>query len=209
MITALRCLAIAALMALAACGNLMTDKPIGGLSADHADARLIGVWRATTNTEAGEAGYMFVSPRKDGHALHAVIVGWSATKPAERAEFDVATGTAGGSTFVNIDNVTASDNAMGKQPPGYLPFVYRFGADGSLLIYDLSGDGMSLIKAAIGKHRLAGKITPTYTDPKTKTAAGMEIHLTSDQRTIDAFFAANAKAIFTNEVDTFAPVKEQ
>ncbi len=206
-ITPLRLLAIAALAALSACGDLTSDKPLGGSSANHADAHLIGVWKLTTNTEPGQAGYLFMSPRKDGSALHAVFMGWSATQPTERLEFDVTTGVAGGNTFVNIDHLVEADKPAEKMPPGYLPFVYRFAADGTLVIYDQTDDGMKLIKAAIDKHRLAGKVTMRNIDAKTKAAATMDIHLSSDQRTIDAFFAANAKAIFTDKVDTFAPVK--
>jgi hypothetical protein len=207
----LRCLAIAALMALAACSDLTTDKPIGGLSANHADPHLIGVWKLATNPQNGQAGYLFISPRKEGDGLHAVFIGWSASSQSQRLEFDATTGTAGGAMFANIDNMVASDNSIGTMPSGYMPFVYRFGADGSLLIYDHSDDGMKLIKGAVDKHRLAGKVTAKNVggNAKVPTWDITDIHLTSDQRTIDAFFTANVKAIFTNEVDTFTPVKEK
>src|SRR5579863_3151711 len=105
MVTAIRILAIGAFLALAACGELTTDNPIGGLSADHADARLIGVWKLSTHTQNGQAGYLFISPRKDGGVLHVMFVGWSRTSQTQTLQFDATTGTAGGNNFVNIDNL--------------------------------------------------------------------------------------------------------
>ena len=199
---------IATFAMLSACSNLTSDNPIGGSAPNHADAHLIGVWKVTKNEEPGEAGYMFVSPKKDGSALHAVLVSWGASKPSETLEFDVVTGAAGGDNFADINHII-DNGKVAKVPPGYMPFVYQFDPKGALLIYDESTDGMKLIKAAVDAHKLKGIVTVKKSGDKKEpeTVTTMDIHLTSDQKTVDAFFSANAKAIFTDPVDTFQPVK--
>lgn len=213
MIVIQRLCAVVALAFLAACSNLTTEHPIGASAADKADPRLIGMWKIAgplTDKKPGEAGYMFVSPKKDSTDLHAVIVGWSATEPTETMEFDVATGTLAGNAFVNLHNVVENGKAATKDDfDGYLPFVYRFEKDGRLDIYDHTDAGMDMIKQAIAGRHLRGTVRDKGSRGKDKNtmAPMLDIHLTSDQKTLNAFFAANGKAVFTDLVDAFEPLK--
>lgn len=208
--TLVRLFAIVALTALSACSNLTSDNPVGGSMPSRPDARLVGVWKVTQNEQKGEAGYMFVSPTKDGAALHVVFVGWSATEPSETLEFDVTTTSLGGLAFVNLDHFVENGKpASPKEINGYVPYVYKFDKDGTLVILDHTDAGMKLIKTAIDKHRLAGKADThdTGANGKPSGISTTDIHLSASQKSLDAFFAVNAKAIFTDSVDTFQPVK--
>jgi len=207
----IRLFAIAALAGLAACSSLTTDNPIGGSVPGQPDPRLIGVWKVTQNESKGQAGYMFVSPAKDGSTLHVVFVGWSATQPSDKMEFDAVTANLGGEAFVNVNHVIENGKAATKQElDGYMPFAYKFDKDGTLVILDRSDAGVKLIQNAIAKHQLAGKATTSNTggSGKSKGITTTNIHLSANQKSLDAFFAANGKAIFTDSVDTFQPIKE-
>ena len=212
--TVWRLAGIATLAFLAACSNLTAEHPIGGTLAGKPDARLIGVWKFATRLsgekKAGEAGYMFVSRKKGGSELHAVLVGWSATEPTETLEFDVATGTLSGTTFVNLHNAVENGKPATKDDlDGYVPYVYRFEMDGHLMIYDHTDAGMDLIKHAVASGHLHGTVMDRGSRGKDKNtmASILDIHLTSDQKALDSFFAANGKTVFTDLVDAFEPVK--
>jgi hypothetical protein len=204
-------LAAAVTALLAACTNLSTEYPIGATAPDALDKRLLGAWKIVEwgKDNSKDIGYMFVVPNKNG-GLHAVILAVGGEKAdSGEAEFDFVPGHAGEEHFINAFHVIDNGEPLKDEPEGYLPYLYRFDAKGRLLIYDHADPGLKLLADAIDNNRLEGTVTVKTTgkDGQGNPVSSTEVHITAQADALDAFFAANAKNIFTEKMDTFERIK--
>jgi len=196
---------------LAACTNLSTENPIGATAPDALDKRLVGAWKIVESGKEKnkDIGYMFVVPNKNG-GLHAVILSVSGEKAdSGEAEFDFVPGRAGDEHFINAFHVFDNGEPLKDEPDGYLPYLYRFDANGRLVVYDHADPGLKLLADAIGNNRLEGTVIVKTTgkDGQGNPVSSTEVHITAQADALDAFFAENGKSIFTENMDTFERIK--
>lgn len=216
MTTSLKLLCAAVLLTLlSACNSLRTDNPIGASTEYGLDKRLIGAWRMVDPRRDDKipdhgAGFMFLLPLKEG-GLHGVIESWTFKAPrSDSLEFDVTPGMAGDNLFANVRRLSENGEASEPEPSDYLPFLYRFEADGTLSVWGWSDDGLNMIKDSIENGRLMGTVTIQSYGPDDQGQAmkpSIGISITADQKSLDAFFARNGRAIFTERKYSFRRIE--
>jgi hypothetical protein len=202
------CLAIVLVAFVSACSDLTTDHPVGAASDEQFDKRLVGGWQLLANPDMQEKhphalGYAFFLPLKNG--VHAVVMSWGDdASDGGCFEFDAVTGKADDDLFLNVLNPSDCGKAPGEGPPGYHIYLYRFDARGGLMVTGPSQDGRTLVARAVNGGRLKGtvKVTSYGTDAQGHPNSTTDIRLTAEQKALDAFFAENGKAIFTDPIVT-------
>jgi len=200
--------AIVLFLALSGCDSLTVDNPIGTSDGALGDSRLVGAWKLTAmqskDASAEGTAYAFFLPRKEG-GFNAVLVGWKRdNSESDYYALKILTGQAGSSNFLNVVPIV-DDGKVEDKMDGYWPVLYRIDGNGFLQTYKLSDDGLKFVESAINDHRLGGAVTKheLYRDAKGVASESTEIEITADQKSLDAFFAANASRIFTEPLYTF------
>jgi len=203
--------AAAVFLMLSGCDTLTTDNPIGVNDATQTDAQLFGTWKMTAPQAKAEPkegkAYAFLLPRKDG-GLNAVLVGWNRDySDSGTITLEILTGSAGGFHFLN--GTSFVEDGKPDSSTNYWPALYRFDADGSLRLFKISDDGLKIVADAVESHRLAGTVTKhsLVSGDKSEANATMDIAITADQKSLDAYFAVNAGKIFTDPLYTLKRVE--
>jgi hypothetical protein len=200
--------AIVLFLALSGCDTLTVDNPIGTSDGAPGDSRLAGAWKLTAmqskDASAEGTAYAFFLPRKEG-GFNTLLVGWKRDKSeSDYYALKILTGQAGGSNFLNVVPIV-EDGKVEDKMDGYWPVLYRIDGNGFLQTYKCSDDGLKYVESAIEDHRLGGTVAKheLYKDANGSPGESTEIEITADQKSLDAFFAANASRIFTDPLYTF------
>jgi hypothetical protein len=200
--------AIVLFLALSGCDTLTTDNPIGTSDVAPGDGRLVGAWKLSAmqskDPSAEGSAYAFFLPRKEG-GFNAVLVGWKRdNSESDYYALKILTGQAGGSNFLNVVPIV-EDGKVEEKMDGYWPVLYRIDGNGILQTYKCSDDGLKFVESAINDHHLGGTVTKheLYKAAKGGSSESTEIEITADQKSLDAFFTANASRIFTEPLYTF------
>ena len=198
---------LVALAALAGCSTLTMDKPIGASPQTQMDARLTGAWTfvdlPNQKEELGH-GYCFFLPEKDNAGFRVVAVGWSDKKNESGGEIsiDALTGKAGDHRFLNFRHVVNDGKPEQPETDDWQAFLYRLDSDGTLRAFRASDAGFEKLKADVDRGRIQGAVTihGMGTDSDGRPIKSYAVELTAEQKDLDAYFAANADAIFTDPV---------
>ena len=188
-------LAALAALALAACYPPTTSKPVGTTVGFKSDPSLVGLWRADPEPGRHEFYYYHLLDNKDG-AMFAVLVPSGDGKAGDVMMFKFKIARFGNVGFLNVRAMMDPEHESPDQPPGTVPVLYRFGANGKLQIFLADEDAT---KDAIRSHKIAGTVGTAGTDDAVVTADGTAL---------DKFFRARAGlALFKEPFATLTRVK--
>jgi hypothetical protein len=195
---------LVALLALAGCNTLTTDKPIGAAPETEMDARLVGAWKfldLPSQKESMGHAYGFFLPEKDNAGFRVVAAVWpdKLGESGDDITLDGLTGKAGKHWFLNIKHIVTDGKPEEHEAPGYQMFLYRFDADGTLRLFGVSDAGFEKLEADVDRGRIEGVVTihGMGTDREGKPIKSLNVEITAEQKDLDAYFAENADAIFT------------
>lgn len=185
---ALLCLTIV----LAACYPT-SESPIGvSAGAPSPDARLSGVWKGRIGTDKDAAAYLFVFPREGGR-LEAMLLHPSAKDDkGDWTTVSLVPGKTGAADILNAKLVLDNGAPAKEGTADYTPVLYRFEANGALRLFVLDEKALG---NAVRQKRIAGTVK--------ESSIGDDVRLTAGGKSLDAFFAANAAALFTQDYGSF------
>jgi hypothetical protein len=153
--TALRALALGAVLLLTACLPVSTKAPVGATAGFKPDDALDGTWKAR---QPDGKGTMFFHFLKNGDGTMTAIMVGPATKKDDGGwmVFEVQTATLGERRFMNArETFDAGAPATGDMAVVPFPVLYSFDDKGVLTLYLIDEDAA---KAAIAAGKIAGKI---------------------------------------------------
>jgi hypothetical protein len=189
---ALLCLSALLSGLLAACYPT-SENPIGVSAGPTAlDARLTGVWKGRIGTDKDATAYLFAFPREGGR-LEAMLLHPSATDDkGDWTTVSLTPGKAGTANILNAKLVLDNGAPAREGTVDYTPVLYRFDPSGELRLFVLDEKALA---DAVRQNRIAGTVK--------ESSLGNDVRLTADAKTLDAFFAANAAALFTEDYGSF------
>jgi hypothetical protein len=169
-------LAAVAALALAACYPPTTSHPVGSTVGFKGDPSLVGLWKArSTDPDNHTFYYYHLLHAKDGSML-ALLVPGNGGEASDVMMFKLKTARFGNFGFLNARAMMDPEHEATDQPPGSVPVLYRFEANGTLKIFILEEDAT---KNAIRAHKIAGTVGTSETD---------DAVITADGATLDNFF---------------------
>jgi hypothetical protein len=170
-------LAALAVLALAACYPPTTSHPIGSTVGFKSDPSLLGLWKARSPDPDNHSFYYYhVLQAKDGAMFAVLVPSGGDGKASDVMMFKLKTARFGNLGFLNVRVMMDPEHEAPDQPPGWVPVLYRFEANGTLKIFILEEDAT---KNAIRTHKIAGTVGNAETDDAVVTADGA---------TLDNFF---------------------
>ncbi|HWA92841.1 MAG TPA: hypothetical protein VG889_22610 [Rhizomicrobium sp.] len=183
-----------AALVVAACLPVTTKHPIGTTVGFKEDKALLGMWKGRGEDEDAKDAWFAFLRNADGSTT--AIMMTSDPDGDDWGTFRLDLATLGGNRIMNVHgglkNGKPDDDEMSKQN---IPFLYSFGADGTLTLSLLDEKAVA---AAIQAGKIAGTVE--------KSSMG-DVTITAEPAALDAFFATKeGAALFSSKLVTLKRV---
>ena len=175
----------AAMLFVAACLPVTTKNPVGSTVGFKADPALVGLWRAEPdkdNKDDDKKGFFaFLNAEDDGTMTGLMIA--PAKGAGDWGSYRLKPTTLGANHYLNAWPVMNNDRAAEPdEAKSDFPLLYRFGKNGTLMLYLLDEDAT---RAAVKAGKIKGEIEQGSTG---------DVHITAEPKALDTLFASKQGA---------------
>jgi len=168
----------------AACLPVTTKNPVGTTASFKQDPALVGLWRAEpdkSNKDDKKGFIAFLNAEDDGTMTGLMIA--PAKGAGDWGSYRLKPTTLGTNHYLNAWPVMNNDRAAEPdEAKSDFLLLYRFGKDGTLMLYLLNEDAT---RAAIKAGKIKGEI---------EQGSSGDVHITAEPKELDAFFASKQGA---------------